>query len=575
MRRITLKKVLSIGCCTTMMSGSFAPAFALVTKVHLSGAVAGVPGASAAVASNLGTPTLVGGVPSIVGASALISAPAVIPGALAAPISPVPSAPAKESADSLGAAKDLSDRLTPAVGETFGDGKTAAVSGQFFDQTAPAGAEEVMLAGPNGGGSNHVAGNNPKVGNPDAELADLIERVGDSEIKTLLQTMKMRGEWRDDENVRDGKVLHFEKSMRSSAGQSSSWVADLSWSPVRHFAGLRVLREDNTVEVPGVVWDYHAAVYHVDTAGVLQSAWHERRASKYTEERHPISTDTPEARQEFSSLMGRLYEIFSASGFAELIKKMAPYGALNHLEYGGGKISGEQLLLKKTPEGSQFLEVAVGDSVFMDALGRHTQEDKHRIYAVSMSEQLLSALDKRAIRIIEDSQENLPPGPARNSEFRDLLRQLMDGLAGPREMPSAISDGTKLRAAANGLEASRQNDAGIAAVTAAYAAASVLPGPLARPFVNRLVSALGSSNENARSMAGMFLVKLGKKAYGPLLDSAKAGQNAAVALAVLGSMEDVSLIPQIEPFLKSSDPSVVKAAQDAIRILSAADKKLW
>ncbi len=115
----------------------------------------------------------------------------------------------------------------------------------------------------------------------------------------------------------------------------------------------------------------------------------------------------------------------------------------------------------------------------------------------------------------------------------------------------------------------RQNNSGVLAVTAAYAAALVLPASLARPFVKKLVNALGSSNENVRTMAGMYLVKLGKKAYGPLLEAAHAGRSTALALAVLGSSEDPSLIPQIEPFLQSSDPAVVKAAQDAIRILSA------
>lgn len=115
----------------------------------------------------------------------------------------------------------------------------------------------------------------------------------------------------------------------------------------------------------------------------------------------------------------------------------------------------------------------------------------------------------------------------------------------------------------------RRNDAGVLAVTAAYAAARALPTLLARPFVQKLVDALGSGNENARTLAGRHLVKLGKKAYEPLLESVRTDRNAAPALSVLGSMEDPSLVPRIAPFLQNSDPAVVKNAQDAIKILSA------
>lgn len=438
MRRSTLKEILCIGCCSTLVSGSLAPTFAQAAVVRLSGVTASVPRASVVSAFNPGIRVLAGWAPTFAAASPLIAAPTVLPGALAAPISLVPAvlqaaAPAAESAmlvpemkpaDALGAVKDLSDRLAPSPDGTPGGDETAAVSSRFFDQFAQAGAGEAVPTDSDGGGSSHGAGNDQKGNSRISDLADLIKRVRDPEVKELLLTMKTRGDWLDDEIVPGGKVLHHERSADNSEGGLSSWVADLSWAPVRGFTGLRVLREENTVKVPGVVWDYHAAVYYADAEGVLQSAGHERRASKYIEELHPLPTDTPEARREFSSLVDRLYKIFSASGFADLIKKMGPHGALNHLERRGGKISGEQLRLKKTREGVQFLEVSVGDSEVTNAPGRHTQEDQNRIYTVSMSGQQLSVLDKKAARILEDSQDDIPPGPERDSGFRELLRYL-------------------------------------------------------------------------------------------------------------------------------------------------------
>jgi hypothetical protein len=170
-----------------MMSGAFAPAFAQVVAVRLNGAAAGVPGAAAAT-SALGSPALLGGVPSLMSGGALISAPAAsvsAPSALAAPSASVPAAlpaaaavaapsaaaltpaalsaaadgpknpsddkpAAQKPADSLGAAKDLTAKLTPGEGEKAGGDKAAAASNQTFDGAGANAGDAVAVPVPAG-----------------------------------------------------------------------------------------------------------------------------------------------------------------------------------------------------------------------------------------------------------------------------------------------------------------------------------------------------------------------------------------------------------------------------------------
>jgi hypothetical protein len=226
-KRISPKKILSIACCSVMMSGAFAPAFAQVATVRLTGAAAGVPGAAASI-SALNGPALLGGVPSIAGASALTAAPAAsalipalaAPGALvtaaAAPAAAPaltsarqaaaadgPKAPsdnnpdaAKKPADSIGAAKDLSGRVTPAAGETAGSDKAAAASNQVFDGAAVnLAAAEAVPAGTHGTPLNRLY---PKVvfiqdvftGPAPDSVASYVNRLIDAGVHVVFMTWR-------------------------------------------------------------------------------------------------------------------------------------------------------------------------------------------------------------------------------------------------------------------------------------------------------------------------------------------------------------------------------------------------
>ncbi len=150
MKRLTPKAVLSIFCCSALMSGASASAFAQVARIGLPGAL-GAEAAPAA-AAGLQNPALAGGVSSMAGA--LSAAPLAAP--LAAPALPVgvftaaPAAAALPVAAALPAAadapetpktpksavqgaKDLAARLAPEAGKDADGSQAAAASGAFFD----------------------------------------------------------------------------------------------------------------------------------------------------------------------------------------------------------------------------------------------------------------------------------------------------------------------------------------------------------------------------------------------------------------------------------------------------------
>ena len=81
----------------------------------------------------------------------------------------------------------------------------------------------------------------------------------------------------------------------------------------------------------------------------------------------------------------------------------------------------------------------------------------------------------------------------------------------------------------------------------------------------KLVDALGSHDENARTIAGMLLVKGGAHAL-PVLRAAMAeGENLPMVLAVAGSIGDASIAPDVRRFVDHRDPKVAAAAKDALR----------
>lgn len=87
-----------------------------------------------------------------------------------------------------------------------------------------------------------------------------------------------------------------------------------------------------------------------------------------------------------------------------------------------------------------------------------------------------------------------------------------------------------------------------------------------------LVDALGAEDENARTIAGMLLVKGGAHAV-PLLREAMARrENLAMALSVAGSIADPALADEVRRFADDADPQVATAARDALRSIERAKR---
>jgi HEAT repeat protein len=84
-----------------------------------------------------------------------------------------------------------------------------------------------------------------------------------------------------------------------------------------------------------------------------------------------------------------------------------------------------------------------------------------------------------------------------------------------------------------------------------------------------LVHALGSPDENIRTIAGMLLVRMRERAVPLLREALARRENLPVALAILGDIGDRRCEPDLVQFTRDGDPEVARAARDALRVLSA------
>ena len=87
-----------------------------------------------------------------------------------------------------------------------------------------------------------------------------------------------------------------------------------------------------------------------------------------------------------------------------------------------------------------------------------------------------------------------------------------------------------------------------------------------------LVKALGSPDENMRSIAGILLVKSGKRAEPLLQEALIRRENLPTVLTVLGSIGDPALIPQLRQFADDQSPDVAKAAREALKVTELSGK---
>jgi HEAT repeat protein len=84
-----------------------------------------------------------------------------------------------------------------------------------------------------------------------------------------------------------------------------------------------------------------------------------------------------------------------------------------------------------------------------------------------------------------------------------------------------------------------------------------------------LVRALGSEDEDLRTIAGMFLVQAGTRAETLLQEALEKRESLPMVLSILASIGDRKFEPELREFSLDRDPKVAQAARDALRVLTA------
>lgn len=90
------------------------------------------------------------------------------------------------------------------------------------------------------------------------------------------------------------------------------------------------------------------------------------------------------------------------------------------------------------------------------------------------------------------------------------------------------------------------------------------------PAGRALVRALGSPHEDLRTIAGMFLVKGGRKASPLLREPLSRRENLPLILTIIGDIGDTEFEPQLRQFSNDSDPDIARAARDALDVIRLA-----
>ena len=84
-----------------------------------------------------------------------------------------------------------------------------------------------------------------------------------------------------------------------------------------------------------------------------------------------------------------------------------------------------------------------------------------------------------------------------------------------------------------------------------------------------LVDALGSRDDDVRTLAGTFLVQGGKRAEPLIAEAIRRREHLPLVLVIAGDIAASALEPELRRFTTDPDPQVARAAADGLRILAA------
>jgi hypothetical protein len=84
-----------------------------------------------------------------------------------------------------------------------------------------------------------------------------------------------------------------------------------------------------------------------------------------------------------------------------------------------------------------------------------------------------------------------------------------------------------------------------------------------------LVTALGSTDESERTVAGMFLVQGGQRAEPLVANAIRRREHLPIVLLIAGDIGARRLEPALRRLTADPDPDVARAARDALDMLSS------
>jgi hypothetical protein len=88
-----------------------------------------------------------------------------------------------------------------------------------------------------------------------------------------------------------------------------------------------------------------------------------------------------------------------------------------------------------------------------------------------------------------------------------------------------------------------------------------------------LIDALGSRDEDLRTIAGMLLVQSGKRAEPLIAEAIARREHLPIVLLIAGDIGATTLEPELRRFTADPDRDIARAAHDALRILAATQHK--
>jgi len=83
-----------------------------------------------------------------------------------------------------------------------------------------------------------------------------------------------------------------------------------------------------------------------------------------------------------------------------------------------------------------------------------------------------------------------------------------------------------------------------------------------------LLTALGSTDEGERTVAGMLLVQGGKRAEPLVAEAIRRREHLPIVLLIAADIGSSRLAPEVRRLTADPDPEVARAARDALEILA-------